>query len=78
MLKELEQAVLECFVAPNHILPEEFQNERGGYVSLSKIDKICDKLEGISKHEKEKAEKARRVELYRKQLENNGEIYYEL
>ena len=78
MLNEFEQAVLECFVAPNHILPEEFQNERGGYVSLAKIDKICDKLEGISKHEKEKAEKARSVELYRKQLENNGEIYYEL
>ena len=78
MLKELEQAVLECLVVPNHILPEEFHNETAGYVSLAKIDKICDKLEGISKHEKEKAEKARRVELYRKQLENNGEIYYEL
>ena len=78
MLKEFEQAVLECFVAPNHILPKEFHNERTGYVSLAKIDKMCDKRDGLSDHEKEKIEKTRRVELYRKQFENNGEIYYEL
>jgi hypothetical protein len=77
-LRDFEQAVLECFVAPNHILPKEFHNERTGYVSLAKIDGVCDKLTGLSKAEKEKAEKARRVELYRKQFENNGEIYYEL
>ena len=78
MLKELEQAVLECFVAPNHILPKEFHNERTGYVSLAKIDKMCDKLEGLSQAEKDRIERARRAELYRKQLEENGEIYYEL
>jgi hypothetical protein len=78
MLKELEQAVLECFVAPNHILPKEFHNERTGYVSLAKIDKMCDKLEGLSQAEKDRIERTRRAELYRKQLEENGEIYYEL
>ena len=68
MLKELEQAVLECFVAPNHILPKEFHNERTGYVSLAKIDKMCDKLEGLSQAEKDRIERTRRAELYRKQL----------
>ena len=78
MLKELEQAVLECFVAPNNILPEEFHNNKTGYVGLDKIDKVCNNRDGISDYEKEKAEKARRVELYRNQVENNGEICYEL
>ena len=78
MLKELEQAVLECFVAPNHILPKEFHNETTGYVSLAKINKMCDKLEGLSQAEKDRIERTRRAELYRKQLEENGEIYYEL
>ncbi len=77
-LRDLEQATLECLEVPNEILPEEFHNNKTGYVGLDKIDKVCNNRDGISDYEKEKAEKARRVELYRNQVENNGEICYEL
>ena len=62
----------------NDEIPEEFHNNKTGYVGLDKIDKVCNNRDGISDFEKEKAEKARRVELYRNQVENNGEICYEL
>lgn len=77
-LRDLEQATLECLLAPNDILPEGLHNNKTGYVSLARIGKVCDNTEGVSDYEKEKAEKARRVEVYRKQFENNGEICYEL
>ena len=77
-LKDLEQANLECWEAPNEILPEGLHNNKTGYVGLAKIEKACNNRDGISDYEKEKAERARRVELYGKQYDEKGEICYEL
>ena len=75
-MNSLEQCVLEAFEVPNYCLPEEFHNKTTGNVSLAKIKKLCDKRDGISTHDKIKQEKARRVEIYRKQIEENGEINF--
>ena len=75
-MKELYYAIEEAFEVPNSWLPEEYHNDKTGYVTLSKLNKQCNKKEGISEHKKLKAEKARHVEIYRKQIEENGEIEY--
>ena len=75
-MKELYYAIEEAFEVPNSLVPEEYHNNKTGYVSLSKLNKQCDKKEGISDHDKLKEERARRIEIYRKQQEENGEIEY--
>jgi len=75
-MKELYYAIEEAFEVPNSLVPEEYHNEKTGYVSLSKLNKQCEKKKGVSNRDKLKKEKARRIEIYRKQEEENGEIEY--
>jgi hypothetical protein len=56
---------------PNTILPAEFQDGRTGYVAGETLVAKCNERDRLeSDHVIEKREKARRVELYREQLES--------
>ena len=76
MLKELEVAVKECIVVPNSLLPEtHHDNVRGGR-TLARLEKVCDKRDGLTDHRKLKALKAENCENYRKQFEETGSFEY--
>ncbi len=76
LYKELEQAVKEMIVVPNSWLPEEYHDKVRGGRTLARLEKVCDKREGITEHQKTKALKAENIENYRKQFEENGEFEY--
>ena len=76
LLKKLEQAIKECIVVPNSWLPKECHDKVRGGRTLARLDKVCDKREGISEHQKTKAIKAENIENYRKQFEQSGEFEY--
>ena len=75
-MNTLEECVREAFEVPNSCLPEEFHDHRSGSRSLAKLHKLCKKRDGETQHKKQKDEKARRVEIYRKQFEETGEINF--
>ena len=76
LLKKAEKVIQQCLFVPNELLPEEYHNKKTGMVSLAKLEKQCDKRDGITDHQKLKAEKLRRVGLYREQMQSNDEIEY--
>tara|TARA_R100000008_G_scaffold31297_1_gene17479 strand:+ start:25 stop:348 length:324 start_codon:yes stop_codon:yes gene_type:complete len=76
LLKKAEKIIQKCLFVPNEILPEEYHNKKTGYVSLAKLEKKCDKRDGITDHQKLKAEKLRRVGLYREQMQSSDKIEY--
>ena len=76
LLKKAEKVIQQCLFVPNELLPEEYHNKKTGYVSLAKLEKKCDKRDGITDHQKLKAEKLRCVGLYREQMQSNDEIEY--
>ncbi len=58
---------------PNDILPAEMQDGRTDYVAGETLIAKCEERERLeSDHEIEKREKARRVEMYRQQLESGN------
>lgn len=75
-LAELDRKIAECVEIPNEWLPKEYHNKKDGCQTVSRLHQICDKKDGITDHVKKKADKAKNIELYRNQLENNGEIEY--
>ena len=76
LLKKAEKIIQKCLFVPNELLPEEYHNKKTGYVSLAKLEKKCDKRDGITDHQKLKAEKLRRIGLYRDQMQSNDKIEY--
>ena len=76
LLKKAEKIIQKCLFVPNEILPEEYHNKKTGMVSLAKLEKQCDKRDGITDHQKLKAEKLRRIGLYRDQMQSNDKIEY--
>ena len=80
LLKKLDKAILECFTVRNEKLPEELQDHRYVYEapSLAEISQKLDKRDAsrISNAAKLKAEKLRRVGLYREQMQSNDKIEY--
>ena len=76
MFDKLNAAISEAITIPNHWLPEQYHNKKTGRVSLARLDKKCDKSDGVSDHKKFKAEKARRIENYRQQVAENGTFEY--
>jgi len=71
-LKDLEKAAKECIEVPNEWLPVDFQNQKEGCVTLSRLEELCEeKFETTTQHQKDKEEKARRIEIYRKQYEQD-------
>ena len=76
LFAQLEAAVKRCLYVPNNILPENFQDQRTDCVSLAKLEKKCDTMELDTNAAHEKKEKAKRVEMYRKQIAAGREIMY--
>ena len=77
LVKELETAIKECLVVPNGWLPEELHaNVRGGR-TLARLEKMCDKRDGVTDHRKLKALKDENIENYRKQFEESGADVYD-
>lgn len=78
MFDELAQLIRETIEIPNAMLPEDMRNERDGGRSLEELELIIAQREDtLSEHQKEKQEKARRVEIYRKQVEQLGEVNWQ-
>lgn len=69
---ELCRETREMIEVPNELLPVEFHNLRDGGRSLQELeDMMVAKEETESEFQKVKAEKARRIEVLRKQWEEN-------
>ena len=80
LLAQYEKQIKECFTVPNNLLPEEFQDNRMVYdqVSLATLERKCDERDRctLSNFEEESIERAKRVQIYRGQLERGNEIDY--
>mgnify|MGYP001424933408 FL=1 len=78
LLEQLKKDVKECFTVPNEWLPEEFRDNRSDSVSLADVERKCDERDRyiMSRFEEEAIERAKRVQAYRSQLEQHGEISY--
>lgn len=77
LVKELEAAIKECLVVPNSWLPEDMHDNVRGGRTLARLDKMCDKRDGLTEHRKLKALKAENIENYRKQFEESGSFEYD-
>tara|TARA_R110002051_G_scaffold216392_4_gene280700 strand:- start:359 stop:784 length:426 start_codon:yes stop_codon:yes gene_type:complete len=79
LLEQLKRDLMEAIEVPNHLLPEEYQNNRDGVRTLAQLDAMSTPKEDVlSEHQIEKAEKAKRVEKYRQQWEENETIEYDV
>ena len=76
LFAQLEAATKRCLYVPNNLLPEDFQDQRTDCVSLAKLEKKCDAMELETNAAYEKREKAKRVEMYAKQIAAGREIIY--
>lgn len=76
VLKNLENAVIECLVVPNELLPESYQGKRS-HRSLKSVVKEAQKRGVLeSEHKKLKRLKAEKIALYR-ECENGLEIEWQ-
>ena len=79
LLAQYKKQIKECLTVPNEWLPEEFQDNRTDCVSLADIEKKCDAREKticVSAEHEDSIERAKRVQIYRDQLERGEEIQY--
>lgn len=78
LLAQLKKDVKECFTVPNEWLPEEFRDNRSDSVSLADVERKCDERDRyiMSSFEEEAIERAKRVQIYRDQIERGLEIEY--
>ena len=77
VLKNLENAVIECLVVPNELLPESYQGKRS-HRSLESVEKEAQKRGVLeSEHKKLKRLKAEKIALYRECVENGLEIEWQ-
>ena len=78
LLAQLKKDVKECFTVPNHWLPLDFQDQRTDSVSLADVERKCDERDRstLSSFEEEAIERAKRVQIYRNQIQRGREIEY--
>jgi len=78
LLAQFEKEIKECFTIPNHWLPLDFQDQRTDCVSLADVERKCDERDKytLSGHEENEIEKAKRVQIYRDQIDRGKEIEY--
>ena len=74
----LEQVVQETVEIPNSWLPKEYQHGVDNCRTISNLNSILDKREGLTAHKKKKATKAENVKVYRKSMEDHAEIDYNI
>jgi hypothetical protein len=79
LLAKVRLEIMEVLEPQNCMLPERFQNKRDGGRSLAELETMMKVEEPkLSDHEIEKAEKAKRVEKYRQQWEENETLEYDV
>ena len=78
LLAQFEKEIKECFTVPNHWLPLNFQDQRTDSVSLADVERKCDARDKctLSSFEEQSIERAKRVQIYRDQIERGLEIEY--
>jgi hypothetical protein len=78
LLAQYEKQIKECFTVPNELLPEEFRDNRTDCVSLADVERKCDARDRctLSDFEENEIERAKRVQIYRDQLERGLKIEY--
>ena len=78
LLAQLKKDVKECFTVPIHWLPLDFQDQRTDSVSLADVERKCDERDRstLSSFEEEAIERAKRVQIYRDQIQRGREIEY--
>lgn len=78
LLAQFEKEIKECFTVPNEWLPKEFRDNRTDCVSLADVERKCDARDGctLSDFEENEIERAKRVQIYRDQIERGLEIEY--
>ena len=78
LLAQFEKEIKECFTVPNHWLPLDFQDQRTDCVSLADVERKCDERDRstLSSFEEEAIERAKRVQIYRDQIQQGREIEY--
>ena len=78
LLAQLKKDVKECFTVPNHWLPLDFQDQRTDSVSLADVERKCDERDRstLSSFEEEAIERAKRVQIYRDQIQRGEQIEY--
>jgi len=77
-LAALEQLVQETVEIPNSWLPKEYQHGVDNCRTISNLNSILDKREGLTAHKKKKATKTENVKIYRQSMEDHAEIDYNL
>lgn len=78
LLGGLADEIEQMIVVPDSWLPEEFHGSKAGGRTLSQLREMDAKFtKDRTEKENHKKEKARRVELYRQQIEESGVIEYE-
>ena len=78
LLAQFEKEIKECLTVPNHWLPLDFQDNRSDCVSLADVERKCDERDRstLSSFEEEAIERAKRVQIYRDQIQQGREIEY--
>ena len=78
LLAEYKKQIKECFTVPNSWLPVDFQDHRTDCVSLADVERKCDARDRctLSEFEENAIERAKRVQIYRDQIERGLEIEY--
>lgn len=79
LFKQLDKCLNECFLWPNDILPESFQDNRSEYVSQQDIlNKLAESqpMHTGSAEEEEATQRAIRVQAYTAQVAQGKEIEY--
>ena len=81
LVAQLQRDMMELIEVPNHMLPEAYRNHRDGGRSLAELESMMQEVKAepkLSDHEIEKIEKARRIEQYAQQWEENETIEYDV
>ena len=78
LLAEYKKQIKECLTVPNDWLPEDFRDNRTDCVSLADVERKCDERDcsALSSFEEEAIERAKRVQIYRDQIQQGREIEY--
>ena len=77
LIEDGMRVMQETVVIPNAWLPQDWHDNKRGGRTLARLNKMCDKQEGITEHKKLKATKARNIEAYRQQFEQEGKFDYD-
>jgi len=77
-LAAFEDAIAECVEIPNSWLPKEYQHGVDNCRTISNLNSILDKRDGITAHKRKKATKSENTKIYRKSMEDHAEIDYNI